>query len=63
MAKEIIVEISADGSEIKAEVNGYQGGACLTEVGPIMEALGTMTDKQDKPEMLQHGNESQHTGH
>jgi hypothetical protein len=51
MDKKLIVTISPDGTSVKVEAEGYVGESCKDATQLLIEALGTMTDDQDKPEL------------
>jgi len=48
---EVIVDIDKDGN-VKIEVNGVEGKACLDITESLEEALGVVESRTEKPEMV-----------
>ena len=49
MSEEIILEFLEDG-QIKMEGKGFQGKSCDETMAVFEQALGVVTDRQNKPE-------------
>ena len=50
MSKKITITISKDGSEIKSDATGFQGGECLQKAEALLRGLGQETESIKKSE-------------
>jgi len=58
--QEIEILISPDG-EVKLDVKGMKGNACLLEIGKLVQALGTTKAQTLKPEYYEQAHRTQPT--
>jgi len=58
----ITINISKDGSDIKADAAGYSGGGCLEDVMKVLHNVGKLNEGQTKPEFYMNEMETVHAG-
>jgi len=59
---EVTVVISPNGEKVDVDAEGFTGGACEDFMWRVMEALGTIKEKERKPEFFQQGGPGVHVG-